>query len=102
MLACEIVTAAAPVLESVTVWVLLEPVATFPKATLVALAANVPDGEVSEAASALGASALVKPMQPDRVNVVSSMIRRGTLANPLGCTTTEPGGAGAQLNRFGM
>jgi hypothetical protein len=65
--ACEIVTAAAPVLVRVKVWGLLEPAATFPKFRVVALAASVPEEELLEFELdfAAGVPAPVKPTQPE-------------------------------------
>jgi hypothetical protein len=66
IVACEIVTEAVPVFVRVSVWELLEPVVTFPKARLVALAANDPE-EVAVEFALLAAEvpALVKPVQPE-------------------------------------
>jgi hypothetical protein len=65
--ACEIVTAAVPVLVRVKVCGLLEPAATFPKFRVVALAASVPEEEVLEFEPdfAAGVPAPVKPTQPE-------------------------------------
>jgi hypothetical protein len=63
--ACEIVTDAVPVFVRVSVWELLEPVVTFPKVRLVALAANDPEEAVVEFALAAGVPAPVNPVQPD-------------------------------------
>jgi hypothetical protein len=65
--ACEIVTAAVPVLVRVKVWGLLDPAATFPKFRVVALAASVLEEEVLEVELdfAPGVPAPVKPTQPE-------------------------------------
>ena len=65
--ACEIVTAAVPVLVRVKVWGLLDPAATFPKFRVVALAASVPgeDALEFELDFAAGVPAPVKPTQPE-------------------------------------
>jgi len=65
--ACEIVTAAVPVLVRVKVWGLLDPAATFPKFRVVALAASVPEEEVLEFELdfAAGVPAPVNPTQPE-------------------------------------
>lgn len=63
--AWEILTAAVPVLLRVRVCGLVDPVATFPKLRVVALAASVPvDPEVEFDLDA-GVAAPVKPTQPD-------------------------------------
>lgn len=69
IVACEIVTEAVPVLVSVRVWVLLEPIFTFPKVRLVALAARLPDEAVLEVLLAAGVPAPVNPVHPviDRI-----------------------------------
>jgi len=81
MVACEIVTDAVPVFVSVSVWELFEPVVTFPKARLVALAANDPEEAAVEFAFAAGAPALVKPVQPEIDRVTK---RTTTTASELG------------------
>lgn len=65
--ACEIVTAAVPVLVRVKVWGLLDPAATFPKFRVVALGASVPEEEELEFELdfAAGVPAPVKPTQPE-------------------------------------
>ena len=64
--ACEIVTAAVPVLVRVKVWGLVDPVATFPKFRVVALAASVPEEDAEfELDFAAGVPAPVKPTQPE-------------------------------------
>ena len=72
IVACEIVTAAEPVLVRVKVWELLEPVFTFPKARFVALAASVPDEAVLEVLLAAGVPAPVNPVHP----VIDRMAKR--------------------------
>jgi hypothetical protein len=62
--ACEIVTAAAPVLDRVKVWGLVDPATTFPKLRLVALAESVPEEVEVEPDFAAGVPAPVKPTQP--------------------------------------
>jgi hypothetical protein len=62
--ACEIVTAAAPVLVRVKVWGLVDPATTFPKLRVVALAASVPEVVEVEFDFAAGVPAPVKPTQP--------------------------------------
>ena len=62
--ACEIVTAAVPVLVRVKVWGLLDPTATFPKLRLVALAASVPEEFEPDFDFPGGVPAPVKPTQP--------------------------------------
>jgi hypothetical protein len=62
--AAEIVTTAVPVLLRVKVWGLLEPVTTFPKLRLAALAASVPVEEV-ELDFEPGVPAPVRPTQPE-------------------------------------
>jgi hypothetical protein len=69
IIACEIVTAAVPVFVTVRVWELLEPVVTFPKLRLVALAASDPEEVVLEFDFAAGVPAPVSPTQPERDNV---------------------------------
>ena len=63
--AWEMVTAAAPVLVRVKVWGLVDPMATFPKFRLVALAASVPEEGELELDFAAGVPAPVKPTQPE-------------------------------------
>ena len=65
--ACEIETAAVPVLVRVKVWGLLDPAATFPKFRVVALAASVPEEEALEFELdfAAGVPAPVKPTHPE-------------------------------------
>jgi hypothetical protein len=65
IVAFEIVTVAVPVFVTVSVWELLEPVVTFPKVRLVALAASDPEGAVLELAA--GVPAPVNPVQPEIV-----------------------------------
>jgi hypothetical protein len=65
IVACEIVTEAVPVLVRVRAWVLLEPVFTFPKDRLVALAASDPDEAVLEVLFAAGVPAPVNPVHPE-------------------------------------
>jgi hypothetical protein len=63
--AWEIVTAAAPVFVRVKVWGLVDPVTTFPKLRLVALAESVPEvGLEVEFDFVAGVPAPVKPTQP--------------------------------------
>jgi hypothetical protein len=69
IVACEIVTAAVPVFVSVRVSELLEPVVTFPKLRLVALAASNPAGAVLEFELAAVVLAPGTPAQPERDNV---------------------------------
>ena len=80
--AWEIMTAAVPVFERVNVCDVLEPDGTFPKLKFVAFAAIVPDGVPPELVFA-GAPALVKPTQPEIVNVVSSIARMVNKASGL-------------------
>lgn len=70
--ACEIVTAVVPVLVSVRVCELFEPVVTFPKLKLVALAASVPvvDAAASALLLAAGLPAPVKPVHPEMERAV--------------------------------
>ena len=69
--AWEIVTAAVPVFVRVKVWEVLEPIVTFPKLKLVALAASVPDDdELLEVEFAAGVPAPVNPTQPERDKAV--------------------------------
>ena len=65
IVACEIVTEAVPVFVRVKDWVLLEPVFTFPNASVVALAASVPDEAVLEVLFAAGVPAPVNPVHPE-------------------------------------
>jgi hypothetical protein len=62
--AWEIVTAAAPEFVSVNVCELFEPIATFPKSTLVVFGASTP-AVVEFEPGLLGLPALVKPTQPE-------------------------------------
>ena len=75
----EIMTAAVPVLVMVNVCELLEPVATFPKLMLVALAASMPGGVPFEPGFA-GVPALVNPTQPESVSVTISITKIATCA----------------------
>ena len=75
IVACEIVTVSVPVFVSVNVWELLEPVFTFPKERLVALAARVPADAAVEFAPAAGVPAPVSPTQPETVKAASSARR---------------------------
>ncbi len=69
--ALEIMTEAVPVFVIINVCELFEPVAVFPKLTLVALAVSVP--------------ALVNPTQPERVKVSSRVARTANHARGLCC-----------------
>ena len=62
--ACEIVTAAVPLLVRVKVCGLVDPSATFPKLRVVALATSVPEEGEPEPDFAAGVPAPVKPTQP--------------------------------------
>jgi hypothetical protein len=62
--ACEMVTVAVPVFVRVRVWGLLDPITTFPKFKLVALAASVPEDGDGEVDFAAGVPAPVAPTQP--------------------------------------
>ena len=63
--ACEIVTDAVPVLESVRVCGLVDPSTTFPNVRLVLLAASVPEEEGElELVLLAGVPAPVRPTQP--------------------------------------
>ena len=64
MVACEIVTAAVPVLDRVKVCGLVDPSATFPKLRLVALAASVPEEAEVDPDFVTGVPAPVRPTQP--------------------------------------
>lgn len=64
MVACEIVTAAVPLLVRVKVFGLVDPSATFPKLRLVALAASVPVEVEGDPDFPAGVPAPVKPTQP--------------------------------------
>jgi hypothetical protein len=77
--ACEIVTAAVPVLVKVKVWGLLDPATTFPKLRLVALAASVPEGVEFELAFAAGVPAPVNPTQPASDKTVRNARIRGNM-----------------------
>lgn len=68
--AWEIVTAAVPLLVRIKVCEVLDPRVTFPKLTLVALAASVPDAV--ELLFAAGVPAPVSPTQPERDNAAIS------------------------------
>jgi hypothetical protein len=81
IVACEIVTDAVPVFVRVSVWELLEPVVTFPKVRLVALAANDPAEALVELAFAAGVPAPVKPVQPEMDRTVK---RTTIVANEVG------------------
>ena len=83
--AWEIVTAAVPVFVRVSVCGLLEPAATFPKLKLVALAASIPEEVVLELVFAGELPALVKPVQLERVAVISSAARTASKSNGLCC-----------------
>ena len=72
IVACEIVTVAAPVFVSVRVCELLVPAVTFPNVRLVALAASDPEEAVLELAFAVGVPALVRPTQPETDNAARS------------------------------
>lgn len=65
IVACEMVTAAAPELVRVSVWKLLKPVDTLPKEKLVALAASDPVEAVLEFDFVPGVPAPVTPTQPE-------------------------------------
>jgi hypothetical protein len=94
--AWEIVTTAVPVFVRVSVCGLLEPVATFPKLKFVALAASVAEEVVLELVFASGVLvlelvfasgvlALVKPMQPERLAVISRAARTTSRSSGLCC-----------------
>jgi hypothetical protein len=74
-----------PVFVRVNVCGVLEPIATFPKLKLVALAASVPEEEVLELVFADGALALVKPVQPERVAVINRAARTMSRSSRLRC-----------------
>ena len=73
--AWEIVTAAAPEFVSVNVCELFEPIATFPKSTLVVFGASTP-AVVEFEPGLLGLPALVKPTQPEIDRMPTKSARR--------------------------
>jgi hypothetical protein len=73
----EIVTAAAPEFVSVNICELFEPIATFPKSTLVVFGASTPAVvEFEFEPGLLGLPALVKPTQPEIDRTATKSARR--------------------------